>query len=94
MLDYIKRSARSRSAPGAGWDTPAEADVATGIANQSFVQWLTRSGSPVQSVVLTGLLQGRTFREVAGALGCTSANVAYHIRLIRQRARQVMDEAG
>lgn len=40
--------------------------------------------SPVQRRILRGLLEGYTWREVGDIVGCTSANVAYHVRRIRQ----------
>jgi RNA polymerase sigma-70 factor (ECF subfamily) len=36
-----------------------------------------------QRVVLNCLMRGLTWRETASVLGCTSANVAYHVRQIR-----------
>jgi len=41
--------------------------------------------APTQREVLDSILQGCTFRETGAALGCTSANVAYHMRVIRRR---------
>ncbi len=38
-----------------------------------------------QRAVVTELIQGRTWREAGEALGCTSANIAYHVRGIRRR---------
>jgi DNA-directed RNA polymerase specialized sigma24 family protein len=38
-----------------------------------------------QRAVLGCLLAGLTWREAGAALGCTSANVAYHMRHIRRR---------
>jgi RNA polymerase sigma-70 factor (ECF subfamily) len=40
--------------------------------------------TPVQKRILRGLLEGYTWREVGEIVGCTSANVAYHVRRIRQ----------
>lgn len=37
-----------------------------------------------QKAILKGLLEGRTWRQIGDSLGCTSANVAYHVRGIRQ----------
>ena len=39
---------------------------------------------PTQQAVLECLLAGLTWREAGRALGCTSANVAYHVRQIRR----------
>lgn len=38
-----------------------------------------------QQEVVRCLLDGLTWREAGDALGCTSANVAYHVRRIRQQ---------
>ncbi len=40
--------------------------------------------TPIQKRILRGLLEGYTWREVGEIVGCTSANVAYHVRRIRE----------
>lgn len=40
--------------------------------------------TPLQRRILRTLLEGYTAREVAERVGCTPANVAYHVRRIRQ----------
>ena len=37
----------------------------------------------IQWRILRGLMEGYTWREVGDIVGCTSANVAYHVRRIR-----------
>lgn len=37
-----------------------------------------------QQRILRGLMEGYTWREVGAIVGCTSANVAYHVRRIRE----------
>lgn len=37
-----------------------------------------------QRRILRGLMEGCTWREVGALIGCTSANVAYHVRRIRE----------
>jgi RNA polymerase sigma factor (sigma-70 family) len=37
-----------------------------------------------QKAILRGLMEGHTWRQIGDELGCTSANVAYHVRGIRQ----------
>lgn len=37
----------------------------------------------IQRRILRGLMEGYTWREVGDIVGCTSANVAYHVRRIR-----------
>ncbi len=46
-----------------------------------------------QRIVLVRVLRGETWREVAAALGCSGANVAYHVRRIRRAWEQVTGEA-
>ena len=38
----------------------------------------------IQRRILRGLMEGYTWREVGAIVGCTSANVAYHVRRIRE----------
>src|SRR5581483_1736205 len=45
-----------------------------------------------QRRILRGLLEGYTWREVGELVGCTSANVAYHVRRIREAYLQLQAE--
>lgn len=38
----------------------------------------------IQRRIVRGLMEGYTWREVGALVGCTSANVAYHVRRIRE----------
>ena len=38
-----------------------------------------------QKAILDCLMAGLTWREAGTALGCTSANIAYHMRQIRRQ---------
>jgi len=38
----------------------------------------------IQRRIIRGLMEGYTWREVGAIVGCTSANVAYHVRRIRE----------
>ncbi len=38
----------------------------------------------IQQKILRALMEGYTWRETADIVGCTSANVAYHVRRIRE----------
>ena len=40
--------------------------------------------TPIQKRILRALMEGYTWREVGTLVGCTSANVAYHVRRIRE----------
>jgi len=44
--------------------------------------------------VLNCLLDGMTWREAGDALGCTSANIAYYVRQIKEEYRQWAGEAA
>ena len=56
-----------------------EGDVETKI----LVEDLETRLSTRQQKILRGLLRGHTWRQIGDELGCTSANVAYHVRGIR-----------
>ena len=43
-----------------------------------------RNLKPLQQAVLSCLMNGLTWREAGCILGCTSANIAYHVRQIRK----------
>jgi len=84
MLDAIKRARVRRCAPldeaPMHHVSHAEAVVA-GACVSEFAGQLKE----IQRAVLDCLLDGLTWREAGDALGCTSANVAYHVRQIRRR---------
>jgi len=54
------------------------------VEAKMLVEDLERSLSQRQKAILQGLLDGHTWRQIGDSLGCTSANVAYHVRGIRQ----------
>jgi RNA polymerase sigma-70 factor (ECF subfamily) len=47
----------------------------------------------IQRRILRGLMEGYTWREVGAVVGCTSANVAYHVRRIREVYLQLQEGA-
>mgnify|MGYP001614292237 FL=1 len=56
----------------------------------SFLKKLTK----IQQDIFVCLLAGLTWREAGSRLGFTSANVAYHMRSIRQRFKSWQSQAG
>jgi DNA-binding CsgD family transcriptional regulator len=44
-----------------------------------------------QKTILRGLIAGHTWRQIGDDMGCTSANVAYHVRGIRAAYAELMD---
>ena len=95
ILDYIKWVRRRRCAEPLG-DLEAEqaADVAPQVVAEATVSEVAENLSGTQQVVLRRLLRGDTWREVADHLGCSSANVAYHVRRIREHCMSVVGEAA
>jgi RNA polymerase sigma factor (sigma-70 family) len=91
MLDAVKRQRRGCSStdgnvceaplssleemlPSTEWE-----DAESEIVVRSFAETL----KPIQSNILLHLLYGLTWRETGTQLGCTSANVAYHVKQIQ-----------
>ena len=83
LLDAVKRARLRRCAPLEDDAPPVWAldDALESAAVREFSRGLKAS----QRAVLDCLLAGLTWREAGNVLGCTSANVAYHVRQIRQR---------
>jgi RNA polymerase sigma-70 factor (ECF subfamily) len=86
LLDAVKRARLRRCAPLEedaleAIEAPPLEDVMAGAVVQEFLGQLKAS----QRAVLECLLDGLTWREAGRVLGCTSANVAYHVRQIRRR---------
>jgi len=86
LLDAIRRARCRRfdsldeetSDPGA---FSALENAAAAVFASDFVHHLKAT----QRAVLACLLAGLTWREAGHALGCSSANIAYHVRQIRQQ---------
>jgi RNA polymerase sigma factor (sigma-70 family) len=88
VLDAIKRARlrRCASLENAPADVAQSGDTCqSGRASaKEFQRLLPR----YQREVLSCLLRGMTWRETGDQLGCSSANIAYHVRQIRERYRQ------
>lgn len=83
LLDAIKRARIRRCLPldeALMEATPAETMTPT-VGLLDFTVGLKAT----QRAVLGCLLRGLTWREAGDALGCTSANVAYHVRQIQRQ---------
>lgn len=81
ILDSI-RWQRRRSLVGLD-DLEPLAAPATDSRQAIDLELLLRRLTTTQRRILRALLEGYTWREVGDLLGCTSANVAYHVRRIR-----------
>ncbi len=85
LLDAIKRGRLRRCLPldesvTGGLNRAADDGGLAAIAPAEFVRGLKAT----QRAVVACLLRGLTWREAGDALGCTSANVAYHVRQIQR----------
>jgi len=84
MLDVIKHQRfRQCASFNEMEEDHAVEDFSTGdgVESEEFITTL----SPIQQRILRCLMNGWTWRDTGEQLGCTSANVAYHIREIRNR---------
>lgn len=61
-------------------DASGSSDVAS---NDVEVYAFWEALSPLQRRIVACLLAGYTWRETGDIIGCTSANIAYHMRRIR-----------
>jgi RNA polymerase sigma-70 factor (ECF subfamily) len=86
LLDAVKRARVRRCAPldEAAADCLACPAQETAVAS-AFVGAFAGQLKETQRAVLDCLLAGLTWREAGSALGCTSANIAYHVRQIRRQ---------
>jgi len=75
---------------GTGSARPGTQDVEV----KMMIEDLERRLSERQKHILQGLLDGHTWRQIGDSLGCTSANVAYHVRGIRQAFSDLVDNSG
>lgn len=90
VLDAIKRhSARRCHLPGDevldGLPAPATLEIA--LTTTTMAEFVTRLNA-TQRAILACLLAGYTWRETGRMLGCTSANVAYHVKRIQARYQE------
>ncbi len=73
--------------------TRANLPGAEDVETRLMLEILEARLSTRQRAILWGLLDGHTWRQIGDTLGCTSANVAYHVRGIRQAYADVTQSA-
>jgi RNA polymerase sigma factor (sigma-70 family) len=95
LLDAVKRARRRRCASldGESLEYEITPSAELGMANARVEEFLTRLKT-TQRAVLECLMAGLTWREAGNVLGCTSANVAYHVRQIRRQYEAWCAESG
>lgn len=84
MLDAVKR-ARIRRCASLDESMALVGGADEGLAGKVDVARFAQRLKPSQRDVLVCLMGGLTWREAGDRLGCTSANVAYHVRQIRKQ---------
>lgn len=94
MLDYVKWNKRRQHEPLEDVEIfthlPIQQEAVASALSAQFVMRL----SDKQRELVSHLLAGDTWREAAAKLGCTSANVAYHIRQIQRAYLQWADDGS
>jgi RNA polymerase sigma factor (sigma-70 family) len=95
ILDYIKW-ARRRRCDDSAEDEPEQQsdDMAPDVVTDALIWQVSQGLSQTQQIVFGRLMRGETWREVASHLGCSSANVAYHVKQIRLKCQDVVGLEG
>jgi RNA polymerase sigma-70 factor (ECF subfamily) len=92
VLDFLKWNRRRECEPlDPLIDSLSTDGVEQSAVTAAFIEQLCARLSQTQQAILGHLLQGRTWRETAGHLGCTSANVAYHVRAIKREYLRMVE---
>ncbi len=85
LLDAVRRARVRRCAQLEDAEAlPAATPDRSAALAAACVAEFTGRLKPAQRAILNLLLDGLTWREAGAALGCTSANIAYHVRQIRR----------
>jgi len=93
LLEAIRRSERERAdSLDAGAPLPDRARFEEEVWSRwEAVRLAGRLRGP-QRAILYGLLEGYLQEELAQSLGCTAANISYHVRKIREGFRALSAE--
>ncbi len=90
-LEAVKRLHRHYEEPMEPLDTTDPAAGPESVAMDSaLLDNLKAKLSPAQITVLEGRLTGASGEEIAQHLGCTPANISYHLRRIREELRGLL----
>jgi len=93
ILDYLKWSLRRQMAPledYQGEDARAETERETVL--RLAVDKLADTMTPMQQSVLDLLTAGESCTSAADRLGCTTANVSYHLGQVRRQMQNLFTE--
>jgi RNA polymerase sigma factor (sigma-70 family) len=93
LLEAIRRSERERAdSLECGASVPDRVKFEDEICSRLLTGRLEGRLRGPQRQILDGLLQGYLQEELAQSLGCTAANVSYHVRKIREGYRALAAE--
>ena len=93
LLEAIRRSERERAESlEAGHALPDCSSFEDDVCSRWLALQLAGRLRGPQRDILNGLLQGYLQEELAQNLGCTAANVSYHVRKIREGFRSLAAE--
>ena len=81
LLDAVRRSLTHEPTTELDECMPSQVRVSDVLDSVNVAVFLIRL-TPIQRRIATCLLDGFTWRETGEQLGCTSANIAYHVRRI------------
>ena len=93
LLEAIRRSERERAESlESGAAVPDRAVFEEEVCSRWMALNLEARLRGPQRAILNGLLQGHLQEELAQSLGCTAANISYHVRKIREGYRTLAAE--
>lgn len=93
VLEFIRRARDERKTQPLDTDPVCSKRTDASAYPRWIVDRLGGSLPPRQQFILDGLLAGARQDEMASVLGCTPANIAYHVRCIRQQYQQIAADA-
>ena len=85
VLDYLKWSMRRQMDPLEDWNEGTVDSPASDTVTEVTVEKLAKALTPIQQSIVSLLLEGETCTSAAVTLGCTTANVSYHLGQVRRR---------
>jgi len=93
VLDYLKWSLRRQMAPLEDYQGEDErANTETETVLRLAVDKLADTMTPMQQSVLDMLIAGESCTSAADRLGCTTANVSYHLGQVRRQMQGLFAE--
>ena len=93
LLDAIKRAKVRRCASLEDFTADAIPDSDVEAVDTVCVSEFIEQLKTTQKAVVGYLLDGFTWREAGNHLGCTSANIAHHVKQIRRRYAEWAEES-